>query len=167
MLEHASSKEEKMYFLYELLENCVGLIFRQPMYADFEHILHTWAKESKPMSAQMITDLYHTKSAEYFGDSVTMDEYVGHSCFYIPHFYYNYYVYKYTLGMTVALAIVSRLLSGDTKQKEAYLSFLKSGGSKAPVDLLKDALVNPLEDQLYDDAFQYFDYILKQFEELL
>lgn len=167
MLEHASSKEEKAYFLYELLENCVGLIYRQPMYAEFEHILHTWAKEGKPMSAQMITDLYMTKNQDYYGPDVTMDQYVGHSCFYIPHFYYNYYVYKYTLGMTVALAIVSRLLNGDVKQKEAYLNFLKSGGSKDPVDLLKDALVNPLEDQLYDDAFHYFEKILNEFEELL
>lgn len=167
MLEHASSKEEKAYFLYELLENCVGLIYRQPMYADFEHQLHMWAKEGQPMSSQTITDLYAQKSAEYFGKNVTMDEYVGYSCYYIPHFYYNYYVYKYTLGMTVALAIVSRILSGDVKQKEAYLSFLKSGGSKDPVDLLKDAMVNPLEDQLYDDAFHYFEKILNEFEELM
>jgi len=167
MLEHATSKEEKAYFLYELLENCVGLIFRQPMYADFEHILHTWAKEGQPMSAQMITELYYQKNQDYYGPDVIMDELVGHSCFYIPHFYYNYYVYKYTLGMTVALAIVSRILSGDEKQKEAYLNFLKSGGSKDPVDLLKDALVNPLEDQLYDDAFHYFEKILDEFETLI
>lgn len=167
MLEHASSKEEKAYFLYELLENCVGLIFRQPMYADFEHILHTWAKDGEPMSAKRITDLYRQKNQEYYGDAITMDEYVGHSCFYIPHFYYNYYVYKYTLGMTVALAIVSRILNGDEKQKNAYLQFLKSGGSKSPVNLLKDALVNPLEDALYDDAFHYFEKILNEFEELI
>ena len=167
MLEHASSKEEKAYFLYELLENCVGLIFRQPMYADFEHTLHTWAKDGQPMSAQTITDLYYQKNVDYYGPDVIMDEYVGHSCFYIPHFYYNYYVYKYTLGMTVALAIVSRILDGDEKQKEAYLNFLKSGGSQDPVDLLKAALVNPLEDQLYDDAFHYFEKILNEFEELI
>ena len=167
MLEHATSQEEKAYFLYELLENCVGLIFRQPMYADFEHILHTWAQEGKPMSAQMITDLYYQKNAEYFGKDVTMDEYVGYSCFYIPHFYYNYYVYKYTLGMTVALAIVSRILNGDEKQKEAYLNFLKAGGTKDPVDLLKDALVDPIDDQLYDDAFHYFENILNEFEEII
>lgn len=167
MLEHASSQEEKTYFLYELLENCVGLIFRQPMYAEFEDILHTWAKDGKPMSAQVITDLYYQKNAEYYGPDITMDEYVGHSCFYIPHFYYNYYVYKYTLGMTVALAIVSRILNGDEKQKEAYLKFLKSGGSKDPIDLLKDANVNPMEDQLYDDAFHYFENILNQFEDLI
>lgn len=167
MLEHASSKEEKTYFLYELLENCVGLIFRQPMYAEFEDILHTWAKEGKPMSAQVITDLYYQKNAEYYGTAITMDEYVGHSCFYIPHFYYNYYVYKYTLGMTVALAIVSRILNGDEIQKENYLNFLKSGGSKDPVDLLKDANVNPMEDQLYDDAFHYFEKILNELQDLI
>ncbi len=167
MLEHASSKEEKTYFLYELLENCVGLIFRQPMYAEFEDILHTWAKEGKPMSAQVITDLYYQKNAEYYGTAITMDKYVGHSCFYIPHFYYNYYVYKYTLGMTVALAIVSRILNGDEIQKENYLNFLKSGGSKDPVDLLKDANVNPMEDQLYDDAFHYFEKILNELQDLI
>lgn len=167
MLEHATSKEEKAYFLYEFLENCVGLIFRQPMYAEFEHILHTWAKDKKPMSAQTITELYAQKNAEYYGPDVTMDEYVGYSCFYIPHFYYNYYVYKYTLGMTVALAIVSRILNGDQQQTKAYLNFLKSGGSKDPVDLLKDALVDPLEDRLYDDAFQYFDKLLTEFETLI
>ncbi len=167
MLEHASSKEEKAYFLYELLENCVGLIFRQPMYAEFEDILHTWAKNGYPISSQKITDLYYQKNAEYYGKEITMDKYVGYSCYYIPHFYYNYYVYKYTLGMTVSLAIVSRILNGDTQQKEAYLNFLKSGGSQSPVDLLKNALVNPLEDRLYDDAYHYFETMLNELEKLL
>ena len=62
--------------------------------------------------------------------------------------------------MTVALAIVSRILNGDEKQKEAYLNFLKAGGSKDPVDLLKDALVDPIDDQLYD-CLLYTSIILK------
>lgn len=167
MLNNSESKEEKAYFLYELLENCVGLIYRQPMYAQFEHTLHTWAKDHVPMSAKTITELYDKLNAEYYGPDVKNDELVGHSCFYIPHFYYNYYVYKYTLGMTVALAIVSRILNGDNKQVEYYLNFLKSGGSKSPIDLLKDAHVNPLEDSIYDDAFHYFEDILNQFEEIM
>lgn len=167
MLDHAKSTQEKAYFLYELLENCVGLIFRQPMYAQFEHTLHTWAQEGKAISAQTITELYKEINQEYYGDEITLDEYVGHSCFYIPHFYYDYYVYKYTLGMTVALAIVSRLLQGDEQQKEAYLNFLKSGASQSPIDLLKNALVDPLDDQLYDDAFHYFETKLNELEELL
>lgn len=167
MLENTTSKEEKAYFLYELLENCVGLIFRQPMYAEFEHILHTWAKDHTPMSAKTITDLYAKLNHEYYGEDVLIDDLVGHSCFYIPHFYYNYYVYKYTLGMTVALAIVSRILDGDSQQVQDYLRFLSSGGSKSPIDLLKEANVNPLDDHIYDDAFHYFNKILDQFEEIM
>lgn len=167
MLDHAKSKEEKAYFLYELLENCVGLIYRQPMYAEFEHTLHTWAKDHVPMSAKTITELYDKLNDEYYGDDVINDELVGHSCFYIPHFYYNYYVYKYTLGMTVALAIVSRILNGDTKQVEYYLNFLKSGGSRSPIELLQNAHVDPLDDSIYDDAFHYFEDILNQFENLM
>ena len=154
-------------YIYEQLENCVGLIFRQPMFADFEYKLHTMAENNEALSSKVITDLYAKLNQEYYGDDVVMDELVGWSCYYVPHFYYNYYVYKYTLGMTVALAIVSRLVNGDEKQKEAYLRFLKSGGSKDPVDLLKDALVNPLEDQLYDDAFHYFETILNEFENII
>ena len=145
----------------------LGLFFRQPMYAKFEHTLHTMVKQGEPLSAQKITELYKDENAKYYGDDVELNEYVGHSCFYIPHFYYNYYVYKYTLGMTVALTIVSRLLKGDTKQKEAYLQFLKAGGSKDPVDLLKDAMVDPLKDELYDEAYQYFETMLNELEQLL
>lgn len=166
MMEHAKTSEEKRYYIYEQLENCVGLIFRQPMFADFEHRLHTMAQNNEPMSSNIITDLYAKLSQEYFGDAVKMDELVGWSCYYVPHFYYDYYVYKYTLGMTVALAIVKRILQGDQKQIEQYLNFLKSGGKESPVDLLTHAGVNPLDDAIYDDAFHYFEDLLNEFEKL-
>lgn len=167
MMQQAKDAQEKAYFIYEQLENCVGLLFRQPMFADFEHTLHTMAENNEPLSSKVITDLYAKLNQEYFGKDVTMDPLVGWSCYYVPHFYYNYYVYKYTLGMTVALAIVSRILAGDRQQVEKYLHFLQSGGSKPPVELLKEAGVNPLEDQLYDDAFQYFERLLNEFEEIM
>lgn len=137
------------------------------MYAEFEDTLHHWAKDNVPMNASKITELYDTLNNDYYGDAVINDELVGHSCFYIPHFYYDYYVYKYTLGMTVALAIVSRILKGDQQQVKDYLAFLSSGGSMTPLDLLKKAGVNPLEDSLYDDAFHYFEELLNQFEALM
>ena len=118
MINNAKNDQEKAYFIYEQLENCVGLIFRQPMFADFEHKLHTMAENNEPLSSQVITDLYAKLNQEYYGDDVVMDELVGWSCYYVPHFYYNYYVYKYTLGMTVALAIVNRILKGDQNQQQ-------------------------------------------------
>ena len=164
MINNAKDDQEKAYFIYEQLENCVGLIFRQPMFADFEHKLHIMAENNEPLSSKVITDLYAKLNQEYYGDDVIMDELVGWSCYYVPHFYYNYYVYKYTLGMTVALAIVNRILKGDQSQVDNYLNFLKSGGSEAPVELLKKAGVDPLDDQIYEDAFSYFEDLLNQFE---
>ena len=166
-LDHASSKKEKAYYIYEFLENCVGLIFRQPMYAEFEDTLHKWASNHEPMNASRITDLYASLNKDYYGEAVELDNLAGHSCFYIPHFYYNYYVYKYTLGMTAALAIVSRIRNKTEHQIENYLSFLKSGGSMTPVELLKKAGIDPLEDSIYDDAFHYFEELLNTFEELM
>ena len=166
MINNAKTNDEKAYFIYEQLENCVGLIFRQPMFADFEYKLHTMAENNEPLSSKVITDLYAKLNQEYYGPDVTLDELTGWSCYYVPHFYYDYYVYKYTLGMTVARAIVKRILNGDQKQVDDYLNFLRSGGSKAPVDLLKTAGVDPLDDQIYEDAFAYFESLLNQFETL-
>ena len=134
------------------------------MFADFEYKLHTMAENNEPLSSKVITDLYAKLNQEYYGDDVVMDDLVGWSCYYVPHFYYNYYVYKYTLGMTAALAIVNRILKGDQNQVKNYLKFLKSGGSMAPVDLLKKAGIDPLDDQIYEDAFNYFENLLNQFE---
>lgn len=162
-----ASPEDKKYFIYEQLENCVGFIFRQPMFANFEYKLHTMAENNEPLSSKVITDLYTKLNQEYFGPDVILDDLTGYSCYYVPHFYYNYYVYKYTLGMTVALAIVNRILKGDPDQVKSYLNFLKSGGSKSPVDLLREAGVDPLSDEIYNDAFNYFANLLDQFEELV
>jgi oligoendopeptidase F len=164
---NSSEGKKKAYFIYEMLENCVGLLFRQPMFAKFEYDLHTMAEKGEPLSSKVITDLYYSQNKDYFGSDVKLDDLVGWSCYYIPHFYYNYYVYKYTLGMTVAMAIVKRILDGDKTQVENYLNFLKSGGSKSPVDLLKQAGVDPTKEELYDDAFNYFEGLLNEFESLM
>lgn len=167
MIDHAKDEKEKAYFIYEQLENCVGLLFRQPMFAEFEYKLHTMAENNEPLSSKVITDIYANMNQEYYGDAITMDELVGWSCYYVPHFYYNYYVYKYTLGMTVALAIVRRILAGDTQQVQKYLQFLQSGGSASPVELLNRAGVNPLDDSIYDDAFHYFEELLEKFKQVM
>lgn len=167
MIANAKTPEQKAYFIYEQLENCVGLLFRQPMYGEFEYLLHQKAAADEPLSSKTITELYAKLSQEYFGEEVKLDGLTGYSCYYIPHFYYNFYVYKYTLGMTVALAIVKRILDGDKGQVASYLEFLKSGGSMSPVDLLKIAHVDPLDDGIYNDAFSYFENLLQQFKETM
>ena len=167
MIKNASTDQEKAALLYEQLESCVGVLYRQPMFADFEYKLHEMAANNEPLSSKIIVDLYTKLNQDYYGESVTLDDLTGYSCYYVPHFYYNFYVYKYTIGMTVALAIVQRILNGDQNTVEKYLQFLKSGSSASPIDLLTRAGVNPLDDQIYDDAFQYFGEILNQFKEIM
>lgn len=167
MVENATTKQQKASLLYEHLENVVGTIYRQPMFADFEYKLHTLAKNKEPMSSKVITDLYMQLSKDYLGPSVTVHELTGHSCYYVPHFYYNYYVYKYTIGMTIALALVKRILENNDDTVEQYLKFLSSGGSASPIELLSIAGVNPLDDTIYHDAFTYFKDTLKEFESII
>lgn len=163
MIENAKSNDQKAYFLYEHLEKCVGLIYRQPMFGQFEHELHKLAKDKKAMSSKVITDLYQKISKEYYGPHVTLDSLTGYSNYDIPHFYYNYYVYKYTIGMTIALAIVKRILDNKDDTLNKYKLFLSSGGSMSPIDLLSIAGVNPLDDHIYHDAYDYFDKTLDEF----
>lgn len=164
LLKNAQTKEEKAYLLYRKIFETIGLIYRQPFFANFENILHEKLANGESISNQTITSLYEDLTKEYWGDSVNVSELAKYSCYSVPHFYYNYYVYKYTVGQCVSSVIASRIIKGDNEQKEKYLAFLKSGGSKDPVDLLKDAGVNPFDDEIYDEAFNNFKDLLDEFE---
>lgn len=164
LIANASTPKEKAFLLYHLLEQLLGTIYRQPMYAQFEKDLHTWIEEEKAVSSTDITTHYAKLSKEYFGDSVELDDLVGYGAYYIPHFYYNFYVYKYTLGMSCALSFASKILKGEN---QAYLDFLKKGGSMYPIEQLQTAGVDPLQDATYDDAFTFFKETLEEFKEVM
>lgn len=164
LIANTSDAKEKAFLLYHLLEQLLGTIYRQPMYAQFEKDIHTWIEEEKAVSSIDITSHYANLSKEYFGDAVELDDLVGFGAYYIPHFYYNFYVYKYTLGMSCALSFASKILKGDN---QAYLEFLKKGGSMYPIEQLQTAGVDPLQDATYDDAFTFFKETLEEFKEVM
>ena len=167
LLEKAKSKEEKAYLLYRQIFENIGLIYRQPFFANFENILHEKASNNEGLSNHTITSLYGDLTKEYWGSDVNVTELSNYFCYAVPHFYYNYYVYKYTVGQCVSSVIASRIYNGNTEQKEKYLNFLKSGCTKDPIELLKDAGVNPLDDIIYDEAFKNFEKLLNDFKECL
>lgn len=164
LLKNATTKEEKAYLLYRKIEEQIGLIYRQPFFANFENILHEKIANNEGLSNQYITNLYHELSEKYYGDNVNIHEFTKYSCYYVPHFYYNYYVYKYTIGMCVSSVIAKKIADNDKEQIEKYIRFLKSGGSKYPVDLLSDAGVNPLDDSIYNQAFETFKNDVEEFK---
>lgn len=164
LLKTNDDKKYQAYILSNLLEKMVGTMYRQPMFAQFELDLNTWCENGTPLSAQTIADHYLELNKTYFGDAVQVDDLQGYGCFYIPHFYYNFYVYKYTLGMAVALSFATKILNGDNA---AYLEFLTKGGSETPLEELINAGVDPRSDAVYDDAFTFFDETLQEFKALM
>ncbi len=167
LIDNASSKEEKQFLLYKKIDEFQGTCYRQPFFADYENILHEKVANNEGLSAKTLTDIYEELSDKYYDGRVKIHELSKYSCFAIPHFYYNYYVYKYTIGNCVASVIAKRIYNGDKEQIEKYLNFLKSGSSKSPAELLTLAGVNPLEDKLYEEAFEGFKQDLEEFKKVI
>lgn len=167
LIKNSNTKEEKEYLLFKKIDEFVGTCYRQPFFAEYENILHEKAANNEGLSAKTLTDIYYDLSDKYYGGKVEQNEYSKYSCFAVPHFYYNYYVYKYTIGNCVASVIARRISNGDKEQIERYLNFLKSGSSKSPVELLTLAGVNPLEDKLYKEAFEGFKSDLDEFKKIM
>lgn len=167
LIKNTDDIEVKKYLLYKKMDEFIGCCYRQPFFANFENILHEKAANNEGLSNQTITDLYEKLTNEYYGGKVRIHEYSKYTCYGVPHFYYNYYVYKYTVGMCVSSVIAKRISNGDKEQIEKYLNFLKSGSTKSPVDLLTSAGVNPLEEKLYQEAFENFKQDLEAFKKLI
>ncbi|MEG1527296.1 MAG: oligoendopeptidase F [Erysipelotrichaceae bacterium] len=163
LLANSEDKQYKAYILANLLEQLVGTLYRQPMFAKFEVYLYERIEKGEAISTSTLTSYYEKITKEYFGDSVICDELEKYRCYYVPHFYYNFYVYKYTLGMSVALSFVRKIEKGETSD---YLNFLKKGGSESPLEECIHGGVDPLSDQIYDDAFHFFNETLNQLKAL-
>lgn len=167
LISRSKDKEEKKYLLYKKMDEFIGCCYRQPFFANFENQLHEIINNNEGLSNQTITDLYENNSEEYYGGKVKLHELSKYTCYAVPHFYYNYYVYKYTVGMCVASVLAKRIFDGNKEQIDNYLNFLKSGSTLSPVELLKSAGVNPLDDNLYKEAFENFKADLEEFKTLL
>lgn len=167
LLKTASSKEEKLFLLYRMIEETIGLMYRQPFFANFENILHERVSQDESLSNPYMTSLYEKLTKEYWGPDVKIHDLAGYSCYSVPHFYYNYYVYKYTLGHAVSSVIADRIANGDKGQTNKYLNFLKSGSSKDPIELLKEAGVDPLSDEIYDLAYTNFKKHIDEFKSII
>lgn len=164
LLNNSKDDTYRSYLLANLLNQLVGTLYRQPMFARFEEQIHARIEKGEALSSKDITDLYYELNQNYFGDSVIVDDLQRYGCYYIPHFYYNFYVYKYTLGMSVAINFARRILKGDV---EDYRRFLTRGGSMAPLEELIEAGCDPRDQKVYDDAFTYFKEVLDEFKSLM
>lgn len=166
LLEHTTSKEEKAYLISKNLDDIVATFFRQTMFAEFELLIHQDAESNKPITLDSMRRTYRTLLEEYFGPNVLFEENSDLEGLRIPHFYNAFYVYKYATGIAASIALSQRVLNGGEKEKNEYLSFLKSGGSHYPIDSLKLAGVDMSTPSPILSAVAYFSSLMDELEEL-
>lgn len=164
LLEQASEPKVKAYLLNHLADQFRGTVYRQTMFAEFERDIHALAGERTPLTADLLCDRYGRLNALYHGDAVQGDDRICYEWSRIPHFYYDFYVYKYATGFSAAAALSRRILAGET---EPYLRFLKAGGSRDVLDIMKDAGVDFLEGDPVGEALSLFEDTVVRLEKIL
>ncbi len=167
MLNQVEDEKQKLYLLNHFLEGFRGTVFRQTMFAEFEHEIHKHAQSGEALTADKLTEIYYNLNKKYFGDDVVSDEEIGKEWARIPHFYMDYYVYQYATGYSAATALASQILSGEEGAVDRYLNFLKSGSSDYPIETLKKAGVDMTSKEPILAALGVFEEKLNEMEELL
>ena len=165
MLDHSESKEEKLFILNNLMELYRATIYRQTMFAEFEKKISSMIDNDEALTSDKLSSVYYNLNKFYFGENVVVDDYIRYEWERIPHFYYNFYVYKYATGLSAASVIVNNILNGREGAVEDYIEFLKCGGSKSPLESLKIAGVDLTDKKVIDDALSEFGNIINLYKE--
>ncbi len=166
LLRRFTSKEERLFLINEKMEDLRATFFRQTMFAEFELTIHELVEKGTPLTPTLLKELYHQLNVDYFGPDAVIDAEIDVEWARIPHFYYNFYVYQYATGISAALSLAEKVLSGDQTAQENYLSFLKGGSSLFPIDLLKMAGVDMTTSSPVEAALRKFDSLVTEFESL-
>ena len=164
LLENSNSKEERVYLLNYYLEQFRTTVYRQTMFAEFEKITHESVESGNPLTAQDFNDIYLKLNQKYYGKSCIVDEDIALEWARIPHFYSNFYVYKYATGFSAASALSQQILNEGQVAVDRYIEFLKSGGSEYPLKQLKSAGVDMEKKESVDKALEVFRDLVEKLE---
>lgn len=167
LLENSKSKDETIYLLNYYLEQFRTTVHRQTMFAEFEKIVHAKVEDGEPLTADEFTDIYYKLNEKYYGKSAIVDKQIGIEWARIPHFYSNFYVYKYATGFSAASALSQQILSEGSTAVDRYINFLKSGGSEYPLEQLKSAGVDMAKKESIEEALNVFGSLVNRLEKEL
>jgi oligoendopeptidase F len=167
LLKTIEDPKKRLYLLNHYLEGFRGTVFRQTMFAEFEHDIHVRAQNGEPLTPELLTNVYYELNRKYFGDGLHIDEEIGLEWARIPHFYYNYYVYQYATGFSAAAALSKQILEEGEPAVERYLGFLQAGSSDYPIHVLKQAGVDMTTSRPIEEALAVFEEKLTEMEQLL
>lgn len=167
MMEHAATGDERMFYLENMLSMFSGTFFLQALYAEFEDAMYQTVESGGALDAEALSDLWSELYQEYRGDTIESFPDSRYGWASIPHFYYNYYVYQYATSVAYAASICERITNGEERAVEDYLAFLKLGASGSPEELLAIAGVDPLDEETYQRALDFFSEMVDEYERLV
>lgn len=168
MYKNLEDEKKKLYLLNYQLDGFRGTVFRQTMFAEFEHIIHTIVENNEPLTAERLNKEYAALNKKYYGDAVITDDNIQYEWSRIPHFYYNYYVYQYATGYSAAFALSKQILEEGAPAVDRYINhFLKAGSSDYPIEVLKKAGVDMTSSAAIENACKVFEERLDEFERLI
>ena len=167
LLEMADDPMMRAYLIDRQIEDIRGTLFRQTMFAEFEKQIHEIEENGGPLTLDIFKEIYRELLEAYFGPRFAIDPELSIECLRIPHFYSAFYVYKYATGVSAAISLARKVLNGGTAEVEAYLNFLKSGGSKFPIDTLRNAGVDMELPETIENALKLFGKRVEELREIL
>jgi len=173
ILKQVKDKDVRMAILGNYLETLKATVFRQTQFADFELQVHQLAEQGKPLTGASMAKLYLDITRKYYGHDLgvcIVDDYIAHEWSGVPHFYRSYYVFQYATSFTAATALSEGVLAAGARGADAtkrYIQFLSAGGSKYPIDLLKDAGVDMTTDQPLELTVRKMNRVMDEIEKLL
>ncbi|HOZ48887.1 MAG TPA: oligoendopeptidase F [Candidatus Hydrogenedentes bacterium] len=167
LLERASSKKERAYLINREIDEIRGTLVRQTMFAEFEKVIHALVEAGEPLTRDRIRAEYRALLEAYFGPGFTVDDGLELEGLRIPHFYSAFYVYKYATGLAAAIALSEQVMKGGASARNRYLTFLKSGGSDYPLELLRTAGVDMESPEPVATAMARFKTLVEELETLV
>jgi oligoendopeptidase F len=170
MLKTIKDPDTRLSILGNYLEGIKATVFRQTQFAEFELRMHELAQKGQPVTGEALARLYMDITKKYYGHDKSVcivDDYITHEWSYIPHFYRDFYVFQYATSFTASSALAEKVKAGDKIALKKYLEFLSAGGSKYPIDLLKDAGVDMTTDEPLNLTMKEMNRVMDEMEKLL
>jgi oligoendopeptidase F len=167
LLAQTDDPKMRAYIINRQIDDIRGTLYRQTMFAEFEKVMHAIEERGEALTLDVFKNEYRKLLEAYFGKGVVLDPQLDLECLRIPHFYSAFYVYKYATGVSAAIALAERVLNGTPGAVESYLGFLKSGGSKFPLETLQAAGVDMRTPWPVESTLRLFDRRVSELEALL
>ena len=167
MLKNAKTKQEKIFYLGQVLELFRATFFRQAMFAEFELLIHETVEKGGALSGEGMNKMYLEIVRKYHGPKVMVDDVIGAEWAYVPHFYYDFYVYQYATCVSASAYFYEQVTKGGVKERENYLSVLRAGGSDYPADVIRKAGLDMSSPAPYRAVVERFSKTLDQIEALI